>query len=66
VASAAHGLRLVARAANQLQNERTERRRQMSTGTPHLQVDVNGVPPTLLFLVLVLTALGVIAHAAFI
>jgi hypothetical protein len=38
----------------------------MSTGTPHFQDDVNGVPPTLLFLVLVLTALGVIAHAAFI
>ena len=34
-------------------------------GTPHLQV-ANGVAPTLLFLVLVLTALGVIAHAAFI
>jgi len=45
---------------------RSERRRQMSTGTPHFQDDVNGVPPTLLFLVLVLTALGVIAHAAFI
>jgi hypothetical protein len=45
----------------------TERRRQMSTtGTPHFQVDATGVPPTLLFLVLVLTALGVIAHAAFI
>ena len=38
----------------------------MSTGTPYFQDDVNGVPPTLLFLVLVLTALGVIAHAAFI
>ena len=35
-------------------------------GTPHLQVNANGVAPTLLFLVLVLTALGVIAHAAFI
>ena len=38
----------------------------MSTGAPHLQVDGSGVTPTLLFLVLVLTALGVIAHAAFI
>ena len=38
----------------------------MSTGTPHFQVDASGVTPTLLFLVLVLTALGVIAHAAFI
>jgi hypothetical protein len=39
----------------------------MSTGTPYLQVDATGVAPTLtLFLVLVLTALGVIAHAAFI
>src|SRR6187551_2513437 len=27
---------------------------EMSTGTPHLQVDASGVPPTLLFLVLVL------------
>jgi hypothetical protein len=40
---------------------------EMSTGTPYLQVDGTGVAPTLtLFLVLVLTALGVIAHAAFI
>lgn len=39
----------------------------MSTGTPYLQVDADGFAPTLmLFLVLVLTALGVIAHAAFI
>jgi len=41
----------------------------MSSETPYLQVDANDVPPTLmlfLFLVLVLTALGVIAHAAFI
>ena len=39
----------------------------MSPETPYLQVDANDVPPTLLlFLVLVLTALGVIAHAAFI
>jgi hypothetical protein len=39
----------------------------MSTGTPYLQVDAHGVAPTvMLFLVLVLTALGVIAHAAFI
>ena len=39
----------------------------MSAGTPSLQVDATGVAPTLmLFLVLVLTALGVFAHAAFI
>ena len=39
----------------------------MSSEAPYLQVDANDVPPTLmLFLVLVLTALGVIAHAAFI
>jgi hypothetical protein len=38
----------------------------MSAGTPYLQ-DANGATPTVfLFLVLVLTALGVIAHAAFI
>jgi hypothetical protein len=37
-----------------------------TTGTPHFQVDASGVPSTLLFLVLVLTALGVFAHAAFI
>jgi hypothetical protein len=51
--------------SEQAAERRTERRRQMSTGT-HLQVDASGVPPTLLFLVLVLTALGAIAHAAFI
>ena len=39
----------------------------MSTGMPQFQVDANGAAPTLmLFLVLILTALGVIAHAAFI
>lgn len=38
----------------------------MFAGTPHFQVVTNGVAPTLLFLLLVLTALGVIAHAAFI
>ena len=39
----------------------------MSVGNPTLQVDAVGVLPTIvLFLVLVLTALGVIAHAAFI
>ena len=39
----------------------------MSAGMPSVQVDANGVASTLmLFLVLVLTALGVIAHAAFI
>jgi hypothetical protein len=39
----------------------------MPAGTPSLQVDAIGVPPTLmLVLVLLLTALGVVAHAAFI
>jgi hypothetical protein len=38
----------------------------MFAGTPLLQAEANGVVPTLLFLLLVLTALGVIAHAAFI
>lgn len=38
----------------------------MSAGTPALQVDAIGVLPTLmLVLVLLLTALGVVAHAAF-
>jgi hypothetical protein len=38
----------------------------MSAQTTSLQVDAIGVVPTLMvFLVLVLTALGVIAHAAF-
>jgi hypothetical protein len=38
----------------------------MSAGTPALQVDAIGVVPTLmLVLVLLLTALGVVAHAAF-
>jgi len=44
-----------------------ERRRVMSAQTPYLEVDAIGVLPTLLLLlVLVLTALGVVAHAAFI
>jgi hypothetical protein len=39
----------------------------MNAGTPSLQVDAVGVVPTLmLLLVLLLTALGVVAHAAFI
>ena len=39
----------------------------MSAGTPYLQVDANGVAPTLmLVLVLLLTALGAVAHAAFV
>ena len=39
----------------------------MSSGTTYLQVDAVGVAPTIvLVLVLILTALGVIAHAAFI
>ena len=39
----------------------------MSVGNPTLQVDAVGVLPTIvLFLVLVLTALGASAHAAFI
>jgi hypothetical protein len=38
----------------------------MSAQTPYLQADVNGVFPTLLLLmVLVLTALGIVAHVAF-
>lgn len=38
----------------------------MSAGTATVQVDAVGVVPTLmLILVLLLTALGVIAHAAF-
>jgi hypothetical protein len=38
----------------------------MSAGTPYLQVDAVGVLPTvMLVLVMLLTALGVIAHAAF-
>jgi hypothetical protein len=39
----------------------------MSAGTNSLQVDAVGVVPTImLVLVMLLTALGVIAHAAFI
>ena len=39
----------------------------MNAGIPSLQVDAVGVAPTLmLLLVLLLTALGVFAHAAFI
>jgi hypothetical protein len=39
----------------------------MNAGTPSIQVDAVGVAPTLmLLLVLLLTALGVVAHAAFI
>ncbi len=39
----------------------------MSAQTPYLEVDAVGALPTLmLLLVLVLTALGVVAHAAFI
>lgn len=38
----------------------------MSAGTPAVQVDAVGVVPTvMLVLVMLLTALGVIAHAAF-
>jgi len=44
----------------------TRKETPMFAGTPHLQVEANGVAQTLLFLLLVLTALGVIAHAAFI
>jgi hypothetical protein len=44
-----------------------ERRRVMSAQTPYLEVDAVGVLPTvMLFLVLLLTALGLVAHAAFI
>jgi len=43
-----------------------ERRRVMSAQTPYLEVDAVGVFPTvLLVMVLVLAALGVIAHVAF-
>lgn len=43
-----------------------ERRRVMSAQTPYLEVDAIGVFPTvILFLVLFLTALGIVAHAAF-
>ncbi len=39
----------------------------MSVGNPTLQVDAIGVLPTIvLFLVLLLTALGAVGHAAFI
>jgi hypothetical protein len=39
----------------------------MNAGTPHLQVDAVGAAPALmLLLILLLTALGVVAHAAFI
>ena len=39
----------------------------MSVGNPTIQVDAVGVLPTIiLFLVLLLTALGAVAHAAFI
>ena len=39
----------------------------MPAGNPHLQVDtVGGAPTLMLLLVLLLTALGVVAHAAFI
>ncbi len=38
----------------------------MSAQTPYLEVDATGVFPTmLLLLVLVLTALGILAHVAF-
>ena len=38
----------------------------MSAQTPYLEVDAIGVFPTvILFLVLLLTALGIVAHAAF-
>ena len=39
----------------------------MNAGTPSLQVEAAGVAPTLMLLVvLLLTALGVVAHATFI
>jgi hypothetical protein len=38
----------------------------MSAQTPYLEVDAIGVLPTIIFfLVLFLTALGIVAHAAF-
>ena len=43
-----------------------ERRRVMSAQTPYIQADVIGVFPTLLMLlVLVVTAMGILAHVAF-
>ena len=43
-----------------------ERRRVMSAQTPYLEVDAIGVFPTLfLYLVMVLTVLGIVAHVAF-
>ena len=43
-----------------------ERRRVMSAQTPYLEVDAIGVAPTIfLLIVLLLTALGIVAHVAF-
>jgi hypothetical protein len=43
-----------------------ERSRVMSAQTPYLEVDAIGVFPTVLFLlVMLLTALGIVAHVAF-
>jgi hypothetical protein len=59
-------MRLGAPAAKQLPQRQNRKETPMFAGTPLLQAEANGVAPTLLFLLLVLTALGVIAHAAFI
>jgi hypothetical protein len=43
-----------------------ERRRVMSAQTPYLEVDAIGVFPTMfLYLVMLLTVLGIVAHVAF-
>jgi hypothetical protein len=43
-----------------------ERRRVMSAQTPYLEVDAIGVFPTLfLLIVMMLTALGIVAHVSF-
>jgi len=43
-----------------------ERRREMSAQTQYLEVDAIGVLPTVfLLLVILLTALGIVAHVAF-
>jgi hypothetical protein len=48
-------------------SKRPERRRAMTAQSTYLKVDAVGVfPSLLLFLVFVLTLLGVVAHAAFV
>jgi len=48
-------------------NDRTRKEAAMSAQTQYLQVEATGVFPALLvFLVFILTMIGVVAHAAFI